>query len=324
MESKRIDRWMIPSILLIVILLVSACQSSGTQNGSSEQGSTSPGEENTSASDANQGSGQSGENEAGSDAAEDPMDLAERDWQTSGHASSFVLDDQGNNNSCARCHAPKNWAPTLADIPESCAACKFELPEPPPFIAESDWTNVSCIMCHTIDKKGNVQAEVAWLEIPALDEYASVESPSELCLHCHNTENLAAHGQVNVGSGHAEMACLECHSPHSTAATCGNGDCHSDVFTEMDQIPGHDEDHKDVSCAACHDSAGWDVGPDPETSIWVTFSPWSQEEIIGEEDSIQQTGTVPFLSHDLGVEVNCERCHFPGNTWGLTESVGTP
>ena len=83
-----------------------------------------------------------------------------------------------------------NWMPTLDDIPESCQACKFELPVPPTFIQESDWLHVSCIMCHQVDKKGIVQAEVEWLEIPVLEEYVSVETHSELCLKCHNTENV--------------------------------------------------------------------------------------------------------------------------------------
>ncbi len=324
MNKKRVGQWIIVVSLLSAMLLISACQSSGDQDGSSGQGSNPTGGTNSSTGDTGQGSSDAGSNDASSDSGVDPMVLAQQEWQISAHASSFVLDDQGNNNSCARCHAPKNWAPTLEDIPESCQACKFELPEPPPFIAESAWMHVSCVMCHTIDKKDNLQAEVAWLEIPALDEYASVESPSDLCLNCHNTEGVGEHGQVLVGSGHEDMQCLECHTPHSTAATCVNGDCHTGVLSETDQTLGHDEDHKNVSCAACHDSAGWEVGPHPETGIWTTFSPWTEEIKVGEEDSIVQNGTVPFLSHDLGLEVDCERCHFSGNPWELTESVETP
>ena len=37
------------------------------------------------------------------------------------------------------------------DIPESCQACKFELPIPPSFIQESDWQHVSCMMCHQVE-----------------------------------------------------------------------------------------------------------------------------------------------------------------------------
>jgi hypothetical protein len=321
MIKKRIGQWILVVSLLFAMLLVTGCQSSGDQPGSNGKVSESSGVNDNSTTDAEEGTGDSGSEET---EGLDPVVVAQQEWDISAHASSFVVDDEGNNNPCARCHAPMNWMPTLDDIPESCQACKFELEPPPPFIAESEWQHVSCLYCHEADKKGNIQPEVSWLEIPALEEYSEVETHSELCLKCHNTENVAEHGLVVVGSGHADMQCTECHSPHNTTATCMNEDCHSDVLSDADQILGHDDDHKDVSCAACHDNAGWEVGPDSETSVWTTFSPWSHEVMIGEADSILQTGTVPFSSHDIGLEVNCERCHFSGNTWELTESVETP
>ena len=79
-----------------------------------------------------------------------------------------------------------------------------------------------------------------------------------------------------------------------------------------------------MSCAACHDSAGWEVGPHPETGIWVTFSPWSLVLQDGEDERLAETGTMPFSSHDLDLEVNCDRCHFSGNPWDLTEAVEVP
>ncbi len=321
MKKKRIGEWILVISLLFAILLVAGCQPSTDQPGSNEKESEPSAVNDNSPTDTEVGAGDSGSEET---EGQDPVVVAQQGWEISAHASSFVVDSEGNNNPCARCHAPMDWKPTLDDIPESCQACKFELEPPPPLIAESEWQHVSCLYCHEADKKGNIQPEVSWLEIPALEEYSEVETYSELCLKCHNTENVAEHGLVVVGSGHADMECTECHSPHNTTTTCMNGDCHSDVLSDADQILGHDDDHKDVSCAACHDNAGWDVGPDPETSVWTTFSPWSHEVMIGEADSILQTGTVPFSSHDIGLEVNCERCHFSGNTWGLTESVETP
>jgi hypothetical protein len=324
MMNKRIGQWILVVSLLFAMLLVTGCQSAGDQPDSNGTGAESPGVSNDSTNTAEDGAVDSESGEPESESGLDPAIVAQQEWDISAHASSFVVDDEGNNNPCARCHAPMNWMPTLDDIPESCQACKFELETPPSFISESDWQHVSCLYCHEADKKGNIQPEVSWLEIPALEEYSEVESHSELCLKCHNTENVPEHGLVVVGSGHADMQCTECHSPHNTTTTCMNGDCHSDVLSDSDQIPGHDDDHNDVSCAACHDNAGWDVGPAPETGIWTTFSPWSHEVMVAEADSILQTGTVPFSSHDIGLEVNCERCHFSGNQWELTESVETP
>ncbi len=324
MKKERIGQWIFVLSLLFAILLITGCQSAGDQPDSNGTGAESPEVSNESTTDTEEGSMDSVSLDSESDSGLDPAIVAQQEWDISAHASSFVVDDEGNNNPCARCHAPMNWMPTLDDIPESCQACKFELETPPSFIPESEWQHVSCVMCHQVDKKGVVQAEVEWLEIPVLEEYVSVETYSELCLKCHNTENVPEHGLVVVGSGHADMQCTECHSPHNTTTTCMNGDCHSDVLSDSDQIPGHDDDHKDVSCAACHDNAGWEVGPDSDTGIWTTFSPWSHEVMVSEADSILQTGTVPFSSHDIGLEVNCERCHFSGNLWELTESVETP
>ena len=304
MKNERICQWIFVLSLLFSILLITGCQSAGDQPDSNGTGAESPEVSNDSTTDTEEGSVDSESGDAESDSGLDPAIVAQQEWESSVHASSFVVDNEGNNNPCARCHAPMNWMPTLDDIPESCQACKFELETPPSFIPESEWQHVSCVMCHQVDKKGVVQPAVEWLEIPVLEEYVSVETYSELCLKCHNTEDISEHGQVIVGSDHADMQCTGGHSPHNTTTTCMNGDCHSDVLSDSDQIPGHDDDHKDVSCAACHDNAGWDVGPPPETGIWTTFSPWSHEEMIVEADSILQTGTVPFSSHDIGLEVN--------------------
>lgn len=321
MKIKRLGHWGAIAGILIVILLVTACSGSPEEPGSNNQDSGAPVATTSSSDGSTDGSE---DTDTGPETGEDPIELAQQEWQSSAHATAFVVDGEGQNNSCARCHSPREWMPTLDDIPESCQACKFELAPPPPFIEESAWQNVTCVMCHQEDKKGNLQPEVSWLEIPPLDEYASVETHSELCLKCHDTEGIAEHGQVDVGSGHADMQCTECHSPHSTTATCVTGDCHAGVLSDTDETPGHDDDHKDVSCAACHDSAGWDVGPHPETGIWVTFGPWSYQETVDGEVTVLDSGTTPFSSHDLGLEVNCERCHFSGNTWGLTESVEIP
>ncbi len=321
MNRKRIGQWILVVSLLFAMVLITGCQSSGDQPASSSQVSESTDMNNSSTSDSGEGTEDS---DSGETQGLDPLVKAQQEWEISAHASSFVLDSEGNNNPCARCHAPMNWMPTLDDIPESCQACKFELETPPSFIPESDWQHVSCVMCHESDKKGIIQPEVMWLEIPVLEEYVSVETHSELCLKCHNTENVPEHGLVVVGSGHADMQCTECHSPHNTTTTCMNGDCHSDVLSDTDQIPGHDEDHKDVTCVACHDNNEWEVGPVEETGLWTTFSPWSHEILIGEADSIIQTGMVPFSSHNIGEASTCDRCHFAENEWGLTENVETP
>jgi len=161
------------------------------------------------------------------------------------------------------------------------------------------------------------------LEIPALEEYASVETYAEICLKCHDTSNIPDHGEVSVAGDHAGMLCTDCHPPHSATASCDSVDCHP-ADPAADPIQGHDDDHQNVSCAACHDSAGWEVGPDEESGFWTTYSPWSHEIKIGEADTIVNTGIIPFTSHEIVLEALCERCHFSDNPWGLGDNVETP
>ncbi len=324
MKKNRTGHLILISSLAIVVLLAAGCQSPESQPTSivevtEVQGD--PGEKITPESESDGGSGTK-ESEGKPDL--DPIADAQQLWKTSAHANAFVVDDQGKNNSCAQCHAPINWKPTLDDIPETCLVCKFELEEPPPFISENDWTHVPCLVCHEEDKKGNIQPEYTWLEIPALEEYASVETTTELCLKCHEASKAPEHVTVVVGGDHTGMQCTECHQPHSSTTSCDSADCHPDVFSSTDSIVGHDEEHQDVSCVACHDSAGWEVGPDEELGYWITYIPWVYEINVGEADTIVETGIIPFTSHEIVLEAPCERCHFSENPWGLEESVEAP
>jgi hypothetical protein len=237
-------------------------------------------------------------------------------WQSSPHANAFVVDAAGQNNSCAQCHAPFNWLPSMDTLPESCFACKFELEDPPLYIPEDAWASIPCTICHPVDRDDNILPEIAWLEIPILGEYAEVASPTELCLKCHAPTDLPQHGRVDLVSAHADYECTGCHSAHDTAATCVSEACHSDVIEPETPIPGHDVDHEAVSCVACHDGGGMAVGPDEEAGLWTTFA------TTGSAD----TGLERFVftSHNVVLEASCERCHFVDNPWGLSVDIQAP
>ena len=99
--------------------------------------------------------------------AEPDPDMSEALWAESPHASTFVVDDVGQNSTCARCHAPVNWIPGMDDMPASCSTCKFEVDPPPPYIEETDWTAVECKVCHELNKKGEVEEGYAeWFNCP--------------------------------------------------------------------------------------------------------------------------------------------------------------
>ncbi len=228
-------------------------------------------------------------------------------WQESAHASSYVLDEAGKNDACARCHAPVNWIPSMEDMPESCYACKFEIDPPPPLINEAEWTHIECKVCHQV-KKDRVEPEIKWLEIAQIEEYTAVESAQVLCLKCHAPADLPGHVNIAVGGAHVEMACSDCHEAHTLAASCAESGCHETMESASTSTPGHDADHAGVSCSACHDAAGLEVGPD-ETGTWVTFAPQAES-----------TAATPrtFTSHDTALEAPCQRCHFADNPWGLS------
>jgi hypothetical protein len=268
-----------------------------------------------------------GEGEATSkpdEPAKDPQLIAQQEWESGPYVNTFVLDDQGQNNTCARCHSPANWMPSMDDIPESCQSCKFEVEPPDPTIPQEEWSDIPCQVCHQEDKKGNIQPEIAWLEVPALEEYASVDDATELCLKCHDTQNVPEHGTVNVAGVMADFQCTKCHNAHSTAASCDAEGCHQDILTPPEPIPGHDQDHKEVACVACHDGAGLEVRPNEELGYWITYLPWLVETEVGDSETKTASGTVPFTSHNISLEVNCQRCHFADNPWDLTVEIDSP
>lgn len=226
-------------------------------------------------------------------------------WEASPHANTYVLDEAGTNSTCARCHAPLDYVPSMDDMPASCAACKFEVDDPPPTLAETDWESIPCNICHRV-KKGVVDPEYTWLSVPPIDEYADVESTTELCLNCHIQVDIPGHETPDLANAHADFTCTLCHDAHSTTAiSCASGDCHADTTNSSTAIPGHDEAHLAVPCWVCHDAAGLAAGLD-ENENWVT---------------LMDVASTPYVSHNIIKETLCERCHFLNNPWNLSDEV---
>lgn len=218
-------------------------------------------------------------------------------YQMNPHASTFIVDETGQNNTCARCHSPVNWTPSMDDIPETCLTCKFEIKDPPPYIAEEQWEHIPCKVCHAEGKRGKINPEIAWLEIAQIGEYAAVASSTEICMKCHSSVGLSDHRSIQIGSVHGDYTCTQCHDAHSSQASCSSSGCHDQVLDPVSGTPGHDSDHAIVDCFACHDASGLEVGPDPETSEWTVLA---------------------YKSHQIELAAPCEKCHFSGNAWGLS------
>lgn len=275
-------------------------------------------------------------------AAEPTEELVEVDhtafiaaWESSPHADNYDL-GKGPNTYCSRCHSPQNWDPeATVDRPPNCVTCKFPTDESlrmastMGFVEEQDWKGIGCETCHPV-VDDVVQAEVAWLN-PITMEHESVATPNELCEKCHaTTSGVAASGGRGVthqivlgGSAHLNWAgalpqerrpqyCSECHNPHS-AQPKDCLDCHEDLMDMDIHMHGQQEAHADVTCMACHDASGLEVGPQTDeegNTTWVTLV-----------SSVSRSGeaTTEYVhSHSIQWLVDCSRCHFEENPWDLS------
>jgi len=202
-----------------------------------------------------------------------------------------------------------------------------------------DWENsphalgnepVDCASCHR-SSDGALTSEVAWLDNET-GAYVNVSDKNEVCENCHTS-------YTHFENAHSSKECLDCHDPHNPTAQCK--DCHNHVgdktiipvatpddghpngvdsfcngaachasATQIAAMPdsGHPADHALLTCSACHDAGGLPIGPS-EDGTWTTLA----SDDIGAPTAI--------TSHDLQAEVDCQRCHFLDNPWGLSEQA---
>lgn len=242
---------------------------------------------------------------------------------------------KGPNTWCSRCHSPQNWDPeAFPGPPPTCMTCKFakddevRIAEGNPLVVEEDWVGIPCETCHEVDMNGTASAEIAWLN-PISMEYVAVNTSTELCEKCHVTTTGNAFGsgvthKITLGgSAHLNYAgfindvappqyCTDCHDPHDNQSKPACDDCHA--VRELDtHILGNNEAHWNVSCMACHDSTGLDVGPslvEENAGLWVT-----QLTEMGRSGP----STSDIISHSPTHEVLCSKCHIEDSPFGLPE-----
>ena len=257
-------------------------------------------------------------------------------WESGAHSTYSI--EHGPNTWCSRCHSPQNWDPeAVVGPPPDCFTCKFpheeEMRVAPgnAFVSEEEWVGISCDTCHMVDEAGTASAEIAWFN-PISMEYTEVKTPTELCEKCHVSTagnslmasqssavdhkiTLGGNAHLNYGGFLGESPppqyCSDCHDPHSLEpAACE--DCHADVVESAEHIKGKGFHLTKVTCMACHDAEGYDVGPHPDETVstmWVT-----QETTTARG----QTSTSAVISHSIVYKVSCDRCHFADNPNGLT------
>jgi len=250
-------------------------------------------------------------------------------WESGPHSTY----DQGHgpNDWCARCHSPQNWnLEATVGKPPNCVSCKFPgqdmtVGDGNVLIEEADWNAIPCESCHVM--VGDFAAEIAWLN-PISMEYVAVSNTTELCEKCHVTTTGNAFGSgvdhkitlggsahLNYGGFIGEEApptyCTDCHDPH-TAEPKQCVDCHAEAIETAEHANGAYGEMRDtVTCIACHDAFGYDVGPNPaeDIDLWTTTL-----------TTVGRGGpsTSAVISHSIVHEVACDRCHFEENLWELT------
>lgn len=254
-------------------------------------------------------------------------------WEGGNH--NFYSIEHGPNTWCARCHSPQNWDPeAFRGPPPSCFTCKFpheeEMREAEgnPFVSEEEWVGIPCETCHRVDENGIADANVAWFN-PITESYMEVSNTTELCEKCHVTTTgnsfgsavdhkitLGGSAHLNYGGFLGEVSpptvCSDCHDPHSTEPPDCE-DCHAEVLTSTTHMKGMNAIMLEkVTCLACHDASGLDVGPHPDEEMGGIF--------ITQVTEVGRGGpsTTAVISHSIVFDVACDRCHFEDNPWELT------
>lgn len=190
---------------------------------------------------------------------------------------------------------------------------------------------VNCDDCHRTEN-GVVLEEVSWRN-QQTGQYEAVSESNSLCSQCHT--------DISAGHAHMTFTCIDCHDPHKVEVSCTDSGCHADVPTVFFELPAtptgghpdsgssfcggtnchsvatavaqttgtiHGPEHAHVTCEACHDASQLQVGPSPEDGNWVL---WRDVEANG------ITFAEARRSHDIQLDVDCARCHFENNPWGV-------
>jgi predicted CXXCH cytochrome family protein len=229
-----------------------------------------------------------------------------------------------------------------------------------PLVSEEDWENIRCDDCHQVTD-GVVEEQICWrdhttgycetvesvqelcgkchrntevLRHERLIDHAHAEmqcttchNPHSLetlsCSHCHVLEISQSNNNMNHFGVFSNNDCERCHPDawnghnmkvkDSGTQDCIN--CHNDLFSATVAeivVLGHSTSHENIPCVVCHDASGLEVERAEETDEWVLLRSF---ELLG------RYSTSPYVSHSIQRQVDCTRCHYPENPWGLLENV---
>jgi hypothetical protein len=195
---------------------------------------------------------------------------------------------------------------------------------------------VACANCH-VTENGITAKEVSWRN-PQTGQYEAVPGADALCGKCHEI--------TPAESAHQTFTCKDCHDPHRVDVGCTDSGCHAAISTVFYDLPAtptgghpmagagfcgganchsvatavavtsgsiHGPEHAQVSCDACHAADPVQVGPEADSGKWLSRQ---QVEVNGElvKESV--------ISHNIQLKVECVRCHYEDNPWGLSLVTG--
>ena len=159
----------------------------------------------------------------------------------------------------------------------------------------------SCTECHDPHDPyascGDCHIDIVLARGLPAQQHLNISDKSQ-CLRCH-TNGMDAHSMEVQRTG--EKDCLVCHEEFAN-------------LSDDNLAPAyHSSVHRAVPCSVCHDALGLSVGLVEGQDTWVTFRsvemPFPQPE-------------EPYSSHNLTTAVDCTRCHYANNPWGVPESLG--
>lgn len=183
-------------------------------------------------------------------------------------------------------------------------------------------TTELCEKCH-LDNQTLGHKRVLGDKAHASFQCTDCHDPHSLRANCQNCHSIAMDAAPTEALTHPPSRtnedCILCHpnawGEHDrTIQEAGNDDCGSCHVELVDQTKkasmaqAHSLLHIGVSCVACHDASGMEVGIFETDNVWITFR---TTELMGRE-SIK-----PYQSHKLQRKVDCGRCHYSGNPWNL-------
>lgn len=212
------------------------------------------------------------------------------------------------------------------------------------FFASPHASEYSCENCHSASANSVGTDLVYTVNFNNQIQYMS--GITEFCQLCHTETFFDDTINSSYELAHTGDQCTLCHDPHTTQASCSQSACHYSIRTTLYaqiEIPEyhpksgdtgghmcdssgchnlakmvkevpiyHQPTHKDVPCYVCHDQSNLRVTLDSNLT-WIT--------VYEEDNAPDQQQRV--ISHMIGKEVDCNKCHYPDNEWLLIELQGS-